>query len=67
MLIGTVVIYAYTIFYHLTLPGYQKLSAKQIILASFFSHFSADQDEIRYGVEALQVEYPDTFEWGLTK
>ena len=34
----------------------------------FLPHFSADQDEIWYSVETVQLEHPDfTFEWDLMK
>ena len=29
----------------------------------FSQHFSTDQDEIGYGVEAVQLEHPDTIFW----
>ena len=44
----------------LTLPGSQgQLKAKTSRLY-FLAHFSTNQDERLYGVEAIKVEHPDT-------
>ena len=61
MLIGTIYLYHFVpLSLSLTLPGGHKVSLKQNLLASFLLHFAADQDEIRYGVEVIQVEHPNT-------
>ena len=61
MLIGTID------FYHfiprsrtLTLPTGHKVSAKQTSWLHFLTHFSTDQDEMYYGVEAILAEHLDT-------
>ena len=67
MLIGTIN------FYHfiplsaiLTLAWGHKVSTRQSLLASFLTHFSADEDEVWYCVEAFQVKQRDTnFDWDL--
>ena len=63
MLMSTIDFYC---FIHFQWPwswqGGRKVSTKQNLLASF-SHFSTDQEEIWYGVEAIQVQHSDTFEW----
>ena len=43
----------------MTLDGGHKVSAYHNLL-HFLSHFSTDQDEIWCGVEATEVEHPDT-------
>ena len=48
----------------LVLAGGHMISRKQNFLPSFSHRFSVD--EIQYGFETIQVEYPDTaFEWDL--
>ena len=51
----------------LTLDEGHKVSREQSQLASFFIHFSSDQNEI-CGVEAIQDEHNDTAsEWDIVK
>ena len=44
----------------LTLPEGHKFSRKQKLLASFFAHFSTDEDEFWCGVSTNYFEHTDT-------
>ena len=57
MLIGTIDFYHFVpLSLTLTLPGGDKVSAKQNLLASFIRMLSSDQDEIFCDDEAIQDE-----------
>ena len=60
MFIGTIDFYHFSDFsLTLTLAGGCKISIKGKPLGFIFSHSFDDQDEIGYGVEAVQAEHPD--------
>ena len=69
MLKGTIDFYNFTpLLQTLTLAGGHKVSTKQNLLATVFAHFSAGQDKIWSGVEAIFLEDNNTtFEWHLVK
>ena len=58
-LIGTIdFYYSVPLLLTFTLPWGHKVNTKQTSWFHFLAHFSTDQHEIKYDVEAIEVEHP---------